>query len=218
MDRHLYDTEFEAGMHAEWTDRSGFKTPSPLPTEQIDVVCAADDAYAMPLAVTLKSASAGLSSRYRLRVWLLDGGISPHNWKKLEQSLENCSIDLCVVRPDLGSIADLHISHHITHTAYFRLLTAELLPADVQKVIYLDSDLLIIGDLSQLWERDVGDNYCLASPDIACPYIDARKGCANFRSACPYMASLKPVANYQELGMDGAAEYFNSGVMEREGQ
>lgn len=194
-------------------NRAGLCPVGDTCAEPINLVCAADDAYAMPLAVTLRSVCQNLGAGFRLRLFVLDGGILPHNWKKIEQTLEAQPVDVCRLNPDLRSIADLSVSHHISHTAYLRLLTAELLPEEIRKVIYLDADLLVREDLSRLWLHDMADNYCLASPDIACPYIDARIGCANFRLAAPYMAALRPISNYRELGLNGAAEYFNSGVM-----
>ncbi len=179
----------------------------------IDLVCAADDAYAMPLAVTLRSMSNHLSPQVTARVFVLDGGISEISWAGLKETLADTSIELCAIRPDVNSLADLSISHHISHTAYFRLLSAELLPTEIDKAIYLDSDLLIRDDLVQLWDRPLGNSYCLATVDIACPYIDARLGCANFRLASPYLAARRPIRNYRKLDLDGRGEYFNSGVM-----
>ncbi|QDV71508.1 General stress protein A [Rosistilla carotiformis] len=179
----------------------------------IDVVCAADDAYAMPLAVTLKSACRNLAKGSRIRLFFITGGINDANWSMIEATLADEPIDIHVIQPDRAIFADLTISHHISHTAYFRLLTAELLPSDVRRVIYLDSDLFIQEDLGHLWALPIEANFCLATVDVACPYVDARLGCANYRMANPYMASLSPIRNYRELGLDGSSEYFNSGVM-----
>ena len=179
----------------------------------LDVVCAADDAYAMPLAVTLKSACRNLAEGYRIRLFLLSGGISDKNFAMIESTLKNESIDINVIEPDLAAVSDLGVSHHISRTAYFRLLTAELIPDGVEKVIYLDSDLFIKENVVYLWDLPLGDQYCLAAVDVACPYIDARAGCRNFRLANPYMASLRPIRNFRSLGLNGCSEYFNSGVM-----
>ena len=110
-------------------------------------------------------------------------------------------------------MVDLVTSHHITHTAYFRLLAGRLLPDTIDRVIYLDSDVLVREDLGWLWEQELGNDWCLAVPDIACPYIDARRADCNFRQSSPYLAVLAPVANWQQHGLDPAAPYFNSGVM-----
>lgn len=46
----------------------------------------------------------------------------------------------------------------ITVSTYFRLNLHTLLP-DVDKIIYSDVDILFQGDLMDVWNRDLGDNY-----------------------------------------------------------
>ncbi|TWU31974.1 glycosyltransferase family 8 protein [Novipirellula artificiosorum] len=192
---------------------AGIPSPESRPSQRIDVVCAADDAYVMPLAVTLKSACRHLGSGKRIRLFLLAGEICDENWSRLQQTLVDEPIEIHTIKPDLDVVSDLSISHHISHTAYFRLLAAELVPCKVEKAIYLDADLFVKEDLARLWDLPIEQHDCLATADIACPFVDARVGCANYRLANPYMAALRPIRNYRELDLDGASEYFNSGVM-----
>lgn len=177
------------------------------------LLCAADDNYAKPLTVMLHSAVSNLREGVSLNVILMDGGIQEESWAGIKESLANLPIKIMVVKPDAREIEDLVTSHHITHTAYFRLLAAEFLPTWLDKAIYLDSDVLVRGDLTELWEADLGGHYCLAVPDIACPYVDARHGGENRRKANPYMAAISPIPNWKRLGLNGDASYFNSGVM-----
>ena len=180
---------------------------------EVVAVCACDDNYAMPLSVMLHSAARNLGSGSRLLVYFIDGGLSESSWEAIRETLVGLPIDVVSIQPDYSLVEHLHTSHHVTPAAYLRLLTAEIMPPEVEKAIYLDSDLLVCEDLTELWNMPLDDNYCLAAPDIACPFIDAREGCANYRLASPYLAALRPVPNYRELGMDPGAEYFNSGVM-----
>ena len=192
------------------------QTPTTTTSIALDdpiVLCAADDAYAMPLAVTLTSATRHLSVGRELQVFLLDGGISESSWMALKETLVDEPIELTVIRPDDGPVRDLMTSHHISTTAYFRLLAAELLPDEIKRVIYLDSDLLICDDLNQLWNVPLDDNLCLAVPDIACPFVDAKRGSPNFQRSSPYMATTCPIRNWRQLGLNGASYYFNSGLM-----
>lgn len=186
---------------------------SAAPADPI-VLCAADENYVRPLTVMLHSAAASLRAGRHLNVVLFDGGISESSMNGILESLEDLPVSIDVLRPDLSRVEDLMTSHHITHTAYLRLMAARLLPSSIQKVIYLDSDVLVVDDLTELWEMEIGEQYCLATTDIACPFIDARQVTdAEFQSSKPYFASIAPVANWKELGIEGSANYFNSGVM-----
>jgi hypothetical protein len=49
---------------------------------------------------------------------------------------------------------------------YARLLIPELFPATVSKVLYLDSDLLALGDLGPLWRTDLAGAVVAAVPDF----------------------------------------------------
>jgi len=190
--------------------------PWHTPTDEPVVLCAADDHYIKPLAVTLRSAAARLNPNSHLHVVLMDGGISDSNFAALDDTLQGLPVSVNVLSVNRKEVEDLGTSHHITHTAYFRLLAGRLLPPEIKKVIYLDSDVLVNADLTELWKLELGDHYCLAAPDIACPYIDAYAACENdpaLKPAVPYFAAVSPVANWRELGIDGQANYFNSGVM-----
>jgi len=128
------------------------------PKDEPIVLCAADDHYVKPLAVTLRSAAASLKVGGHLHVVLLDGGISESSFAALDQTLQELPITVNVLTIDPAEIQ-----------------------AEIEKVIYLDSDVLVDDDLTELWELDLKGQYCLAAPDIACPYIDAYAACENVR-------------------------------------
>lgn len=56
-----------------------------------------------------------------------------------------------------------------------RLIAAIVLPVDIKKVIYLDADTLIVGDLSDLWNADNSGFYIAAVYDMALPPIGAKE-------------------------------------------
>ncbi len=46
---------------------------------------------------------------------------------------------------------------HISLATYYRLFITEVLPSDVTKAIYLDCDIIIRHDLSELWDTDINE-------------------------------------------------------------
>ena len=60
---------------------------------------------------------------------------------------------------------------------------------------------------------DLQDEYALAVPDVACPFIDSRHAQCNFSMSSPYFAAISPIANWKELNLNPSDRYFNSGVM-----
>ena len=166
-------------------------------SDSIILVMAADDNYALPLAVALRSVLTNLDKARDLFVYVLDGGIKDSNKQRIEKSIKskNCRIEWVQIAEKLYSWA--RPVKHFSAAAYLRLLVPVLLPIDLSKVIYLDCDLIVNCDLSLLWDVEVGNNYALAVQD----------------SIMPFVSSSDAVLGYVELGLSPNAKYFNSGVL-----
>lgn len=84
------------------------------------------------------------------------------------------------------------VSKRYPEEMYYRLLAPYLLPADVDRVLYLDPDILVINPLRELWEMELGD-YLFAAA--------AHTGMTEFANG----------VNRIRLGM--GHDYYNSGVL-----
>ncbi len=78
----------------------------------------------------------------------------------------------------------------------FRFMILNLFPKEIEKIIYLDSDVIINLDIKTLWEIDIGDKPLAAVPEIANESIDPQL----FFPIC-------------REGFVKGENYFNSGVM-----
>ena len=181
-------------------------------TDTPAVVLAADENFAMPLAVTVRSALEHLPPGAKLELYVLDGGIEPATKQRIEASWPADKFELQWVAVDPAVFDALPVVGRISHVAYFRVLLTRLLPESLGRVIYLDSDLLVLADLTRLWQIELDGALALAVQDCAAPYIDAHQ-VPSVAKACQYFGSATPIANYAELGLDPRAPYFNSGVM-----
>lgn len=177
------------------------------------VVLAADDSFAIPLAVTILSALENLASGRKLRVYVLDGGLSDASKQRLLNSWPRSRCQITWVDVDAAALAMAPISGHANRVNYYRVLTPMLLPPSVRRVIYLDADLLICRDLMDLWQSDLQNHLCLAVQDCAAPCLDATVALANHDLCGRHLGAVTPVANYRQLGLDPCAAYFNSGVL-----
>jgi len=188
-------------------------SPVQAAANEIVVVSGADERYAMPLAVTIRSALDRLQADQHMRLFILDGGISDQSKQRLTQTWSSPRLSLTWLTPNVSRVDDLPVSDHISLAAYLRLMLPELLPADVSKVIYLDADMLVRRDLTQLWLEPLGDYSALAVQDYAAPFIDSSMSLSNFDVCNLHLAAAFPVANYRELGISADRMYFNSGLM-----
>jgi lipopolysaccharide biosynthesis glycosyltransferase len=177
------------------------------------IACTPNGDYALGAAVTLHSAARNLDPARRLRVFLVDGGLGPWTRRQLLRSLDPARIDLTLVRPEFELLRDLPVQDYQRSVIYLRLLLPSLLPATVEKVIYLDADLAIHGDLGEIWDLDLDGNLALGVQDVGCPFIDAERALPDFETHAPHLWSVRGVENWEELGLDPAAKYFNAGLL-----
>ena len=60
---------------------------------------------------------------------------------------------------DKNTISSFPLSsvNHFREVCYYRLFAASILPTEIEKVLYLDGDMVIRHDLSELWKLDVNE-------------------------------------------------------------
>jgi lipopolysaccharide biosynthesis glycosyltransferase len=179
----------------------------------ISIVSAADDNYAMPLAVTIRSVIDHLSPTQRLNVSILDGGLTDTSKARLARSWRSPQVTVQFLRPPVEQIADLKIENHLNLVTYLRLFMPSLLPADQDRVIFLDADLMIRRNLGELWATELGEAPVAAVNDYFTPYLDTREKLGRPTICDRHPDKCHPVPNYRELGLSPSAGYFNAGVM-----
>lgn len=160
---------------------------------RIDVVFAIDDGYTDPLIVTAYSLIKNNTTFQTICVHVIHSGVSSAHRRKIKtlESYSGVSVDFTEVDERQFSHYPSNIKH-ISPIAYARFLTANLYP-HLDKVLYLDSDILVRGDLGALWGEGTHGK-CLAGSHKA--YI------------------TKQFPGYkQSIGLAANSTYINSGVM-----
>jgi lipopolysaccharide biosynthesis glycosyltransferase len=183
------------------------------PLEPVWIVSAADDNYAMPLAVTIRSAIDSLDPARQLNVCIIDGGLSIESKERLLRSWQAPRVTVRWLEPPVGQIADLKTENHLNLVTYLRLFMPSLLPVSLDRAIFLDADLLIQKDLGGLWATPLGDAPIAAVNDYFTPYLNTRETIGRASLCDRHPDKCHPIANYRELGLNGNAGYFNAGVM-----
>ncbi len=160
------------------------------------IACASDVRYALPLAVMLRSVLENLGPAHHVEVYAVDDGISPADKARVLASLTD-QVTIHWVEPNrVVVIGSSHLGP-MPVTTYQKLTLGEWLPANIEKVLWLDCDLLVLDDIVPLWDIDLGQWHALAVPDQRVPMVSSRFG----------------VAAYRELQLPADARYFNAGVL-----
>lgn len=85
--------------------------------------------------------------------------------------------------------------------AIYRFLIPKILPPNVDKIIYLDSDIIVNLNIAELWQIDLGDKPLAAAPEIEVDRLNY-----SFNASTKYLHMIKN-------NFVGYEDYFNSGVL-----
>lgn len=159
------------------------------------VVVATDENFAMPTAVTVRSLSVH-NLDHPIAVTVLHNGLSASAIDGIEGAVES---EQHAVRWHDVSDFDPGATRasHLPDSTYFRLQMGDALDAGVDRVLYLDVDVLVRKDLSSLWSLDLGGAPIGAVRSVHFPSI----------------GSTGAVRYWPALSVDPRASYFNAGVL-----
>ncbi len=121
------------------------------------IVLASDEAYGMPLAAALLSLAEANQRWWPLEIHILAFGISAATRRKVSRSLPEGAAQLRWISVEERQFDALWTQDHISKATYARLLIPALFPGSVTKVLYLDSDTLVLSDLAPLWDTNLGN-------------------------------------------------------------
>jgi len=163
----------------------------------IPIFFAVDDNYLPFLSITLESLWENSSHAYDYEIYVLHSGIREDYQEKILRYNEKDGLHVSFVdvTERLKKIFDkLHMRDYYSAATYYRVFIAEMFP-QYDKALYLDSDTVILGDISELYNYDLGNNMLGGAP------------CEGVNSFDVYRRYVKEVD-----GLD-TDYFFNAGVI-----
>lgn len=126
--------------------------------ETINVVFCIDTSYTQHLGVAL--ASLLIHNRAEdVSVFIVSSKLDPADIAKLSSIGSIFGVSLEFRQVDDERAAGFRECFHFSRAAYFRLLLPDILP-EIDKIIYLDCDLVVEAHLQELWETEVSSCGC----------------------------------------------------------
>lgn len=159
-----------------------------------DICFSLDDNYSEQLAVAITSIIKNSKDDEIFNFYVLDGGISDHNKTRILnlKKIKNFNIKFIEMNyddfetcPMLKEYNEQYQDYHTTKPTYFRFQLPSLLP-ELDKLLYLDCDIVVSDSLKTLYETDI-EGY--------------------------YAAMVADVDNKIEMTRLNLPEYYNAGVM-----
>jgi lipopolysaccharide biosynthesis glycosyltransferase len=155
-----------------------------------------DEKYAVGLAVTIRSMlDHRKDPEQPFKIYIFDGGFTPETRKRLLASWEAPNVTIEFIKPPPKLYRGFPKLLYLGWSTYFRVLAADLLPKE-DAIIFLDADLLVLRDVSELWKIDLGNRLCAAAVS----------------SRSPWFSSVPALFTFSGLGYPFDAPYYDIGV------
>lgn len=154
---------------------------------QINLALAFDENYLIPFYIVLTSIFANNTGK-RFILHLIATGVTDEAKDTIRLYCTQNGSEVSFYNIDIEYVKTFAVSNEPRYTLaiYYRLLIPFLIPNNISKIIYLDTDIVVIGDLSQLLNIQMGEVPAAFGVDPV----------------------IRPDLNINEIG-----EYFNSGVI-----
>ncbi|EOI6335638.1 glycosyltransferase family 8 protein, partial [Campylobacter jejuni] len=136
--------------------------------KNIHIFFTINDVYSGYLSACMISILDSLDRDYIPYFYIIDGGISEKNKNKLKflNIGREFYVEFIAVNQDLFKNLPNSSQSHISNETNYRFLVSTIKP-NLDKCIFLDVDLVAVGDISKLWEICIDDYYMAAVSDQA---------------------------------------------------
>lgn len=161
-------------------------------SETINILGATDEAYVPFYGIMLTSLFETNRDEH-FCVHILYSGLKKTTVDLLTSFVSKYGNTLHCIQVDERKLKDCPIrpGDHVTLATYYRLIAPQLLPNTINKILWLDGDIIVNGSLSELWNTSLCGKAIAAVPDES-----------HFKDEI-----------YQRLGLSRGIPYSSAGVL-----
>lgn len=162
------------------------------PYDTFDICLCTDDNYAQHCAVTLCSLFEN-NKDSKFTIHILSNKLKESYKKELEKLAHRYASQICFynVNSELLNGCQYREKRPLSEAAYYRVLLSSILPSSINKVVYLDCDIVVIGKINDLFSLEI-DGYPVAAVQEPVEICDDHRN---------------------QLSIPYGESYFNSGVL-----
>lgn len=139
----------------------------------IHLAIAFDQNYLSPFYALLMSILE-YNQKNKITIHAIITGVSEKEQSEIKQFINQHHHDIAFYEIDQEMVSKFVLVNKWTPAVYYRLFFPFLIPKDVKRLLYLDTDALVVNDLSELYNLDLGqypvgavyDNYVKTAPQL----------------------------------------------------
>ncbi len=179
-----------------------------MPTNIIPIVFITDENYILPTAVSINSLIKNKNESTHYKIYILHNNLN-YKSQNLFRAYSSDTVSIQFLEPDnseyLLSMKDHRKSDYVSAAVLFKFAIPKLFK-EYEKILYLDGDTIIMGDLSNLYNSDISDVYVGVVKDVFPILSGAYKnyGLDTYFNAGVILYNIKKILN------DGIDDYLNS--------
>jgi lipopolysaccharide biosynthesis glycosyltransferase len=156
--------------------------------EHIHIALAFDKNYITPFYVLLTSIFTN-NRDCNFYFYVIASGLKENELKRISEFIKRHNADIKFYEIDHTQVSNLVMPEksHFAPSTYYRLFFPSMVPENISKLLYIDTDIVVINSLSELYNTEV---------------------------ILPIAATLDPKEEVRpELGIFEKGKYFNAGVL-----
>jgi lipopolysaccharide biosynthesis glycosyltransferase len=128
----------------------------------INIAVTVDDNYIKPLIVMLVSLfNSNWNSKFN--IFLIHSDLSDDNLNKVSNLFKLYGQVINIIKLDQSLFEKATSVEHVTKETFYRLLLTEIIPKDIDKILYLDPDIIINGPITKLYNKKFNNKLAIAA-------------------------------------------------------
>lgn len=124
-----------------------------------------DNNYAIQLCVVITSILNNKNKDDRLFFHIIDGGISKKNKDIISNYCKKYDADMEFLNIDSSIFEQYSVYGGLSLATYYRLIASSLFPK-LDKILYLDSDIIVRGSLKEFYDLNIDNYYFVGVEDV----------------------------------------------------
>ncbi|MDR2831012.1 MAG: glycosyltransferase family 8 protein [Methanobrevibacter sp.] len=137
----------------------------------MNILLVSDENYAILSTVLMTSILENSSNDFdEINIFLLNNNITENSLEKIKslktkyEKLKLHIINKSLIEEKLINIKDELPTKNLSY--FYRLFMTQILPDDIEKILYMDSDIIVDSSLVDLYNEDIDNVYCAGIIDI----------------------------------------------------
>lgn len=134
------------------------------------------------------------NTKEKINAFFLNYRVEEKDISQFMKTMEIYDVNIDIIDVKEIEFGNYPIAHHLSVETYFRILAQFILPVEIDRILWLDADIVVLKDIAEFYYQDFkGKKYVVCEEKV---------------NDTEYGKDLK-----RRLGLPDSHRYFNAGVM-----